>query len=161
MEKFYEISIGAGSLTSYKRFKILNVSSYIIAAILFLNSAILGILAFVTLSIPTFILKRKSYTEYDYEFNSGELTISCIYEKSKRKEIVTIVMKDIKSMESSVNKNLKNLKIKKCYNEESKDKKPYIILLDNNSIKGYEVMLDEKMAELCYYSNPQIVKRYI
>lgn len=159
MEKFYEISIGAGSLKSYKSFKILNIISYVIVAVLFLNSAILSVLAFVTLSIPTFILRKKSYAEYDYEFNSGELTISCVYEKSKRKEIVNIVMKDIKSMESSVNKDLKNLKIKKCYNEGGDGKRPYIILVNSNNIHGYEVMLDEKMAELCYFSNPQVVRK--
>lgn len=158
MEKFYEISIGAGSLKNYKKFKILNIVSYILVAILFLNSAILSVLAFITLSIPTFILRKKSYAEYDYEFNSGQLTISCVYEKSKRKEIANIVMKNIKSMEPSVNKDLKNLKIKRCYNEKSKDKKPYIILANNN-IEGYEVMLDEKMAELCYFSNPQAVRK--
>lgn len=158
MEKFYEISIGPGSLKSYKNFKILNIVSYGIAVLLFLNSVILGILAFITLSIPTFILRKKSYAEYDYEFNSGEFTISCVYEKSKRKEIVNIVMKDIKSMEPSVNKDLKNLKIKRCYNEKCNGKKPYIILEKNNS-KGYEVMLDEKMTDLCYFSNPQVVRK--
>ena len=66
-------------------------------------------------------------------------------------------MKNIKFMEPSNNKELKNLKIKKCYNEKDNDKKSYVILVNNR--EGYEVMLDEKMAELCYFSNPQFVRR--
>lgn len=159
MEKFYEISIGPGSLTSYRNFKILNIISCGIAIMICLNSIIFGILAFVTLSIPTFILKRKAYSEYDYEFNSGELTISCVYEKSKRKEVTNIVMKEIKSMKPSKDENVKDLKIRKCYMEKYNDKKPYIILTKGEKEQGYEVLLDEKMVELCYFSNPQAVKR--
>lgn len=159
MDKFYEISIGPGSLVNYKRFKVLNIISYGVGVILFLNSAILGILAFVTLSIPTFILKRKSYAEYDYEFNSGELTISCVYEKSARKEIANIVMKEIKSMKPSEAVKLDNLKVKRCYRGKCNNKKLYTILVNKENEQGYEILLDEKMAELCYFSNPQVIKR--
>lgn len=159
MDKFYEISIGPGSLASYKSFKTLNGISYVIAAIFLLNSVILGILAFITLSIPTFVLKRKSYIEYDYEFNSGELTISCVYEKSKRKEITNIVIKEIRFMKPSQEIDLNNLKVRKCYSEKCDDKKLYTILVSNKNKQGYEVLLDEKMVGLCYFSNPQVVKR--
>ena len=56
MEKFYEISVGPGSLRGYKNFKVLNILSYGIAIILCISSVVLGALAFITLSIPTFIL---------------------------------------------------------------------------------------------------------
>lgn len=163
MEKFYELSILAQESQKYKILKMLNIVFLVFMVMFMLVYPTLGLIIGLLLVLPTYLIKRVAFVEYDYEFNSGELTFSAIYEKKRRKEKGTIFLKEIELMAPINSQELdryKNVKVIKCYNDLEKDKMLYSIVVKwETKMRAYHVMIDERMLDLCYFSNPHKVKK--
>lgn len=164
MEKFYEMSVGAGDLKKYNLLKNINIATYVISFFALVMTGVLGgVIAFLVLSLPTFILKRKAYAEYDYEFNSGELTISAVYEKQRRKKIGDIALNQIEIMapiDSEDARKFSDAQVKKCYNDVKEGQMEYSIVVKWETKRvAYHVAIDKQMLDLCFFANPQNVKR--
>ena len=163
MEKFYEMSVGAGDLKKYNLLRNINIASLFLSFTLFVISPIFGVVSLVVFSLPTFILKRKSYAEYDYEFNSGDLTISGVYEKQRRKKIGDIILNQIEIMAPIGSEELNRFsdaKVKKCYNEVKNGQMEYSIVVKWETKRvAYHVSIDKHMLDLCFFANPQNVRR--
>ena len=101
--------------------------------------------------------------EYDYEFTDGELEISAIYERVRRKVKGNINLREIEIIAPLGNSELNrysNVKVKKCYNNIQEGKMVYVIVVRwETKMVAYEVLIDQKMLDLFFFSNPQKVIR--
>ncbi|MPQ44535.1 hypothetical protein [Clostridium tarantellae] len=164
MEKFYEISSTATDFSKYNLFKNLTTASLILALLVFMYlSPTIAVIICILVVLPMFLLKRNALVEYDYEFNSGELTISAIYEKKRRKEKGVIFLKEIELMapvnSTELNK-YSNAKVLKCYSNINDNREIYSIVVRwETQTRAYHIALDKTMVDLCFYCNPQKVLR--
>ena len=117
----------------------------------------------ILICLPLFIAKRLTMVEYDYEFTDGELEISAIYERVRRKVKGNINLREIEIIAPLGNSELNrysNVKVKKCYNNIQEGKMVYVIVVRwETKMVAYEVLIDQKMLDLFFFSNPQKVIR--
>ncbi|MGG5462079.1 hypothetical protein [Clostridium sp. B9] len=164
MEKFYELSIRSEESTLHKIIAPAMILSLFIAAGIFMFvNFIFAAIFLIVICLPLFILKRLSMVEYDYEFTDGELEISAIYERVRRKVKGNINLKDIEIAAPIGHAELNrysNAKVKKCYNVPQDGKKVYVIVVRwETKMVAYQLLIDQKMLDLFFFSNPQKVIR--
>lgn len=164
MEKFYELSIKSEESALHKLITPVMIISLFFAAGIFMFVGLIPALIFLLIiCLPLFIAKRLSMVEYDYEFTDGELEISAIYERVRRKVKGNINLREVEIVAPLGNGELKrysNAKVKKCYNKVQDGKKVYVIVVRwETKMVAYEVLIDQKMLDLFFFSNPQKVIR--
>ncbi|MDZ5252415.1 hypothetical protein [Clostridium sp. LIBA-8841] len=164
MEKFYELSIKSEESALHKLIAPVMIISLFFAAGIFMFVGLIPALIFLLIiCLPLFIAKRLSMVEYDYEFTDGELEISAIYERVRRKVKGNINLREVEIVAPLGNSELKrysNAKVKKCYNKVQNDKKVYVIVVRwETKMVAYEVLINQKMLDLFFFSNPQKVIR--
>lgn len=166
MEKFYELSISGEESKLHKMIVPAMIISLFLAAGIFIFTGLIPTLIFLILiliCLPLFIAKRLTMVEYDYEFTDGELEISAIYERVRRKVKGNINLREVEIIAPLGNSELNrysNVKVKKCYNNIQEGKKVYVIVVRwETKMVAYEVLIDQKMLDLFFFSNPQKVIR--
>lgn len=164
MDKFYELCIREEESTLHKILKPATIISLFLAAGIFIFLGLIQSIVFlVIISLPLFMCKRLSMVEYDYEFTDGELDISAIYERVRRKVKGNINLKDIEIAAPLGHAELNrysNAKSKKCYVIPKEGKKVYVVVVrEESKMVAYELLLDQKMIDLFFFSNPQKVIR--
>ncbi|XZI80927.1 hypothetical protein ACSXED_06860 [Clostridium perfringens] len=164
MEKFYELSISGEESKIHKMIVPAMIISLFLAAGIFIFTGLIPALIFLILiCLPLFIAKRLTMVEYDYEFTDGELEISAIYERVRRKVKGNINLREVEIIAPLGNSELNrysNVKVKKCYNNIQEGKMVYVIVVRwETKMVAYEVLIDQKMLDLFFFSNPQKVIR--
>lgn len=164
MEKFYELSISGEESKLHKMIVSAMIISLFLAAGIFIFTGLIPALIFLILiCLPLFIAKRLTMVEYDYEFTDGELEISAIYERVRRKVKGNINLREVEIIAPLGNSELNrysNVKVKKCYNNIQEGKMVYVIVVRwETKMVAYEVLIDQKMLDLFFFSNPQKVIR--
>ena len=114
-------------------------------------------------SLLFILYKKEAYVEFEYKFNSGEITIVKITDKKKRRTIVKFTMSQIEAMFPENDANLARFKDytaigKDCFTD--KEKRIYDIL----SVQGGERILlrftpNDEFISCCYRSNPKAVTK--
>ena len=108
MEKFYELSISGEESKLHKMIVPAMIISLFLAAGIFIFTGLIPALIFLILiCLPLFIAKRLTMVEYDYEFTDGELEISAIYERVRRKVKGNINLRKIEIVAPLGNSELK------------------------------------------------------
>lgn len=161
MDKFYELMVTPNNDKKYNIVNSLFIISLILDIVLFIIYPIIMFFVAIIITIPSFFIKRKAFVEYEYEFTEGDLDVSAIYEKKRRKYLIGI---DIRKIECMAPKDHELCKRYKVFKEASyycgilDNKKVYsIIVKEDGKFNKYNVFLDKKMVDLCYFKNPQKV----
>ncbi len=164
MEKFYELSISGEESKLHKMIVPTMIISLFLAkqGIFIFTGLIPALIFLILICLPLFIAKRLTMVEYDYEFTDGELEISAIYERVRRKVKGNINLREVEIIAPLGNSELKrysNVKVKKCYNNIQEGKKVYVIVVRwETKMVAYEVLIDQKMLDLFFF---QIHKRLL
>ena len=81
----------------------------VVLSAFFLLSSLVIAIVMLLLAIGAFILSYLSYVEYEYELYNKTITVTKIYNESKRKIVANISMEDVRKVyESTNNTNNKN-----------------------------------------------------
>ncbi len=164
MEKFYELSISGEESKLHKMIVPAMIISLFLATGIFIFTGLIPAFDIFNsnMFLPLFIAKRLTMVEYDYEFTDGELEISAIYERVRRKVKGNINLREVEIVAPLGNSELKrysNVKVKKCYNNIQEGKKVYVIVVRwETKMVAYEVLIDQKMLDLFFF---QIHKRLL
>lgn len=164
MDNFYEQLVTTFKTTKYK---IASSGVYVFLVLGFL-AMILGIvipsLLLLALSGGLFILKKKLYVEYEYEFTNGDIDIDKILEMKKRTRVISFNIKEVELIapeNSSYVKDFSNKpeKVLNFYPSTSNTQIYVAMVTGGNERVQIRFVPDEKFLNLCYKYNPRAIKR--
>lgn len=164
MEKFYELSISGDEPKLHKIIvPAMGLSLFLAAGAFIFMGLIPALIFLILICLPLFIAKRLTMVEYDYEFTDGELEISAIYERVRRKVKGNIDLREVEVIAPLGNSALdrySNAKVIKCYTNPQEGKQVYVIVVRwETKMVAYEILVDKKLLDLIFFSNPQKVIR--
>lgn len=180
MDNFYEQLLPAEVSSSYRFFSVLaSLFSILFFVTLFMSilapyvgfqylfmyllvsCLICAIIAFIS-----FIVKKKSYIEYEYIFTDGIIDIDIIYDKKSRKNLISFEAKDIKIMAEENSDYILDFsedpKRKEYWytDDSASENKNYIVIIRNESeLIQISFTPDDKFVELCYKYNSENIKK--
>ena len=114
----------------------------VVLSAFFLLSSLVIAIVMLLLAIGAFILSYLSYVEYEYELYNKTITVTKIYNESKRKIVANISMEDVRKVYESTN-NTNNKNKVSYYN--SKDSGLNIFTFEMNDNRIIELALNEKL----------------
>lgn len=137
-EKLIECDKGKG------RVKILQGLAMILVVLsaFFLLSSLVIAIVMLLLAIGAFILSYLSYVEYEYELYNKTITVTKIYNESKRKIVANISMEDVRKVYESTN-NTNNKNKVSYYNSKVSGLNIFTFEMNDNRI--IELALNEKL----------------
>lgn len=143
MEDIFEQFIESDkSKTATKVLKGLSMVFLVISAF-FLSASFLIAIVTGLLALVFFILSFLSYVEYEYELFNDTITISKIYNESKRKVAKVITLGDVRKVYENTNNSSKNKEKILYYNGNIKGLSIYTFELNDN--KKVEIALNDKL----------------
>ena len=114
----------------------------VVLSAFFLLSSLVIAIVMLLLAVGSFILSYLCYVEYEYELYNKSITITKIYNESKRKVVANISMEDVRKVyESTNNTNYKN----KVSYYNSKVNGLSIFTFEMNDNRIIELALNEKL----------------
>ncbi|MDP4144439.1 MAG: DUF6106 family protein [Bacillota bacterium] len=164
MDNFYEQFVQTVESKVYKATKIGIVIAVLMALFyLFIMRFIFALFPAI-LAVLLFILKKRLYIEYEYEFTNGEIDIDRILDKKKRTRAFSFNIRDVQLMgplDSDEIKNYKEEIVKELdLYPSGTDKKVYTAMLTNGAVKvRVNFVPDEEFVDLCFKRNPRAVKK--
>ncbi|MCJ7689168.1 MAG: DUF6106 family protein [Clostridiaceae bacterium] len=163
MDHFYEQLVRADKTGFYKTVKVATYVLGIIGLLIFNVNFILSIILIVA-AAACFIYKKELFVEYEYQFTNGEIDIEKILEMKKRKKVTTFNIKEVTLLaleDSDAVKDFSNKpkSIEKCFSTNAKAKVYVAMVTEGTNRMQLMFMPDAKFLELCYRSNPRVVKK--
>ena len=155
MDCFYEQFQTRDYSKVEKRIQILSRIALVMTILFVATLNVFGAVVFILMYIMIFILSRKLIVEYEYELTGDELSIYKIMNKSKRKEIGSINIKQISGVKA-LDKVSSNTKLVKAYLEESENKPMVYLTKKSEGIIGFQLAIDENLMHLIKKVNPLI-----
>lgn len=170
-DNFYEQFVPGHENTTYRMADIGMKISIVLGVLFLFSSAILGLLGLIlciVCAITYFgmiVLKRKMYVDYEYEFTNGEINISSIGDKIKRKSIITFQIKEVGILAAKDSYEIKDFsnkpsKILKCYPDDTNERIYTAILNGGSEHAQIQFIPDEEFLNLCFLKNPRAIKKY-
>jgi hypothetical protein len=163
MDHLYEQLVRADKTSIYKTVQVATYAfGFMAIAILTMNFIISIIL--IVAAVACFFYKKKLYVEYEYRFITNEIQIDKIVEMKKRSKVATFNIREVALLaleDSDFVKDFSNKpkSIVKCYSSTSKARVYIAMITEGNNKMQLMFMPDEKFLNLCYRSNPRVVKR--
>ncbi|MEN8076665.1 hypothetical protein ABFP60_06835 [Clostridioides difficile] len=143
MEDIFEQFIESDkSKTATKVLKGLSMVFLVISAF-FLSASFLIAIVTGLLALGFFILSFLSYVEYEYELFNDTITISKIYNESKRKVAKVLTLGNVRKVYENTNNSSKNKDTVLYYNGNIKGLSIYTFELNDN--KKVEIALNDKL----------------
>ena len=155
MDCFYEQFQTKDYSKIEKRMQILSRIALVMAILFLATLNVFGAIVFILMYLIVFIMSRKLIVEYEYELTGDELSIYKIMNKSKRKEIGSINIKQISSVKT-LDKISSNTKLVKAYLEESENKPMVYLTKKSEGFVGFQLAIDENLMHLIKKVNPLI-----
>ncbi|MGH4121059.1 DUF6106 family protein [Clostridium sp.] len=163
MDHLYEQLVKADKTGFYKTVQVATYAFGFIALASITVNYIISIILIVA-AVTCFFYKKKLYVEYEYRFITGEIQIDKIVEMKKRSKIVTFNIREVALLaleDSDYVKDFSNKpeSIVKCYSNTSEARVYIAMITEGNNKMQLMFMPDEKFLNLCYRSNPRVVKK--
>ena len=155
MECFYEQFQTKDYTKIEKRMKMLSSIALVMTMLFVATLNVFGAIVFILMYLIIFITSRKLIVEYEYELTGDELSIYKIMNKSKRKEIGSINIKQISSVKT-LDKISSNTKLVKAYLEETGIKPMVYLTKKSDGLVGFQLAIDENLMQLIKKVNPLI-----
>ena len=155
MDCFYEQFQTKDYSKIEKRMQILSRIALVMAILFLATLNVFGAIVFILMYLIVFIMSRKLIVEFEYELTGDELSIYKIMNKSKRKEIGSINIKQISSVKK-LDKISSNTKLVKAYLEESENKPMVYLTKKSEGLVGFQLAIDENLMHLIKKVNPLI-----
>ena len=114
----------------------------VVLSAFFLLSSLVIAIVMLLLAIGAFILSYLSYVEYEYELYNKTITVTKIYNESKRKIVANISMEDVRKVYESTN-NTNNKNKVSYYNTKVSGLNIFTFEMNDNRI--IELALNEKL----------------
>ncbi|WP_252231180.1 hypothetical protein [Clostridium sp. ZBS15] len=113
--------------------KKISIVLFILSLFIFFLSLMIAV-SLIVLSVVLFLSSMCIYVDYEYEFFDGTLTITKIFNMSKRKIVLKMDKSSIKNLYALESKKDNNSKIKKFYTTNIEGLKKYNFELNNGEI---------------------------
>lgn len=164
MDNFYEQLVTTFKTTKYK---IASSGVYVFLVLGFLAmilGSVIPSLLLLALSGGLFILKKKLYIEYEYEFTNGDIDIDKILEMKKRTRVISFNIKEVELIAPENSSFVKDFsskpeKILNFYPSTSNTQIYVAMVTGGNERVQIRFVPDEKFLNLCYKYNPRAIKR--
>ncbi|WP_196001739.1 hypothetical protein [Clostridium sp. 1001271B_151109_B4] len=114
----------------------------VVLSAFFLLSSLVIAIVMLLLAVGSFILSYLCYVEYEYELYNKSITITKIYNESKRKVVANISMEDVRKVYES-NNNTNNKNKVSYYNSKVNGLSIFTFEMNDNRI--IELALNEKL----------------
>lgn len=155
MDCFYEQFQTKDYSKLEKRMQILSRIALVMALLFVVTLNVFGAVVFILMYLIIFIMSRKLIVEYEYELTGDELSIYKIMNKSKRKEIGSINIRQLAGVKT-LDKVSSNTKLIKAYLEESENKPMVYLAKKNEGLVGFQLAIDDNLIHLIKKVNPLI-----
>ncbi|GLC29263.1 DUF6106 family protein [Clostridium omnivorum] len=164
MDNFYEQLVTTFKTTKYK---MANSGVYVFLVLGFLAmilGSVIPSLLLLALSGGLFILKKKLFVEYEYEFTNGDIDIDKILEMKKRTRVISFNIKEVELIapeNSTYVKDFSNKpeKVLNFYPSTANTQIYVAMVTGGNERVQIRFVPDEKFLNLCYKYNPRAIKR--
>lgn len=163
MDHLYEQLVTTKKTGFYKTVKVATYVLGVIGLSIFTMNFILSII-FIVLAAACFFYKKNLFVEYEYRFTAGEIHIDKILEMKKRIEVVTFNIKELALLAAEDSDFVKDFSNKpksivKCFYTNETARVYSAMITQGNNKMQLMFIPDEKFLNLCYRSNPRVVKK--
>lgn len=164
MDNFYEQLVIRQKAGKYK---VVNIFTYFLGALAFLmvSTSLLAVsVAFLLAAVALFFIKGKFYDEYEYDITNDEIDVDIIYEKKKRKRLLTFSAKDIELLAQESSSYVKEFsgkpeKVMVAYPNDS-EAVVYVAMITGGANRlQLKFVPNEEFIQHVYKYNPRAVKR--
>ena len=116
---------------------------FVVFLAFFLTVSLLASIVMGIIALGLFILSFLVYIEYEYEIFNDTITVSKIYNESRRKVAKVISLSDVRKAYENTKKNIKSEEKKLYYNSNIKGLSVYTFELNDNT--SVELALNDKL----------------